>query len=139
MAIKYKGRFQIVGKNPNAVTYIVKNLDKETEVFQVHHDRLKLFHGHFREFVDKKYAKENQVVVKKAKKVSNQKETVAKSKARKTIRKAENKVTVKNKRGRPRKQTNEKTETPKASHKVVVKRVRQIATRRSSRRSGKPK
>jgi hypothetical protein len=57
LAIKYKGLFEVIGINANGVDYVVQNLDEKSKVFQVHHDRLKIYQGNFREYIDKKYTK----------------------------------------------------------------------------------
>jgi hypothetical protein len=57
LAIKYKGIFEIIGINANGVDYIVRNLNEKTKIFQIHHDRLKIYQGNFRDYIHKKYVK----------------------------------------------------------------------------------
>ncbi|CAF0975241.1 unnamed protein product [Brachionus calyciflorus] len=52
LAHKYYGPFIVVGKHPNNVNYVIKRRDsKKAKKFLIHKNRLKLYFGHYEEYV----------------------------------------------------------------------------------------
>lgn len=64
LAHKYYGPLVVVGKHPNNVNYIVKNLQKKkSKNFLIHKNRLKLYFGHFEDYVNKNEAANDSAIV----------------------------------------------------------------------------
>ena len=64
LAHKYYGPLVVVGKHPNNVNYVVKNLQKKkSKNFLIHKNRLKRYFGHFEDYVNKDEAANDSAII----------------------------------------------------------------------------